>query len=338
MIIKTNLDQQEQKNWDKKQAARKASFLQSSWWGRFRQAYGDKVHYISDDDWAALVIEMKSPLGMFWLAPYGPVADSKKAMQIACDTLASEAKKAKAVFLSIEPQQKDLFAAAGFRRAASNYNPQFTMVNDLTQAEEDLMANMRQTNRSIVRKAIREGVTFERSNDPKMMELYIKMQKGVAERTGVSFLPSKYYQTQAELFMPSGHMAVEIAYGPDKKPLATAIVHDFAGKTTYTYAASYESARKYDAGRFLVFHSMIAAKKRGQVAYDLFGIAGPNAKKSDPWTGFTFFKQQFGGEQAEFAGTWDKPLQPAKYAALQLRSKLAHKKKELKQKHLKKKH
>lgn len=331
MLVKTTLTAAEQTAWDDKQQARKASFLQSSWWGQFREEYGDKVHYIFDDNWAALVIEMQSPLGMYWLCPYGPTADSKIAMQKACDTLVSSAKKVGAMFLRVEPQQLAFFDSNSFKQAPHAYNPQYTIVNDLTKAEDEIMAGMKQNNRSLVRKAVREGATFERSLDPGAIDLFTSMQQSVVERTGVSFLPVVYYKKQAELFLPTGNMAVEIAYDPGGKPLATALVHDYAGKTTYTYASSFDEARKLDLGRFLVYQSMIAAKKRGQVAYDLFGIAGPNAKSNDPWHGFTFFKKQFGGQEVEFAGTWDKPLNSAKYAAFRLHNTLSHKKKQLKQ-------
>lgn len=338
MIIKTNLSPQEQKDWDIRQQARKASFVQSSWWGKFREAYGDNVHYIYDENWAALVIEMKSPLGMYWLVPYGPTADSAKAFKEITNLLAREAKKAGAIFLRIEPQQAEYFDPKGFKKAPHSYNPQYTVTNDLTKSEEEIMAGMKQNNRSLVRKAMREGAKFERSTDPKAIELYLKMQKNVAERTGVSFHPKKYYELQAEQFVPDNHMAVEIAYDPSGKPVATAITHDFAGKTTYTYAASLDEARKLDLGRFLVYQSMIAAKKRGQTAYDLYGIAGPDAKADDPWAGFSFFKRQFGGDEVTFAGTWDKPINKAKYTAFKLHSQLGHKKKQLKQIRLKKKH
>lgn len=321
MTPKTKLTKQEQDEWDSAQQKRGAPFSQSSWWGAFREELGDRVFYFSEDRWAALVIEVSRSFGKYWKVPYGPTADSVAAMRGACDALSKAAKDAHALLLRVEPQQVELFDPSGFKRALVKITPANTIINDLTRSEDEIMAGMRQTNRSDVRQAIRKGVTFKHSYNPEDINLFYKMQQGVSKRTGAVFYSLNYYKTQANLLMPSKHMSVEIAYGPDGKPLATAVCHDYAGKTTYTYAAATEEANKFHATRFLVYSSMIAAKKRGQKRYDLYGIAAPDAKGGDSWLGFTHFKKQFGGNEVAFAGTWDKPIQRSKYAAFRIRDK-----------------
>jgi lipid II:glycine glycyltransferase (peptidoglycan interpeptide bridge formation enzyme) len=134
--------------------------------------------------------------------------------------------------------------------------------------------------------------------------------------------------------MPKGVMRLELGGMEPGRPLATAIIHDYNGVATYTFAASSYEARKTAVGNALVYQAMKNAKARGCHSFDLYGIAGPKARPDDPWLGFTFFKQAYGGQEVALGGTWDIPLSPL-YYAFAAHSRLRHSARRFKQTRLK---
>lgn len=296
--------------WDAAQVRRGAAFLQSSWWGGFQIQLGQTVRYLSDTNWAALVIERKTPLGSYWLIPYGPSADTPEDLIVAINELRSLASHAGQLFIRIEPKQLfDPTEVAGLRRAPHDYNPRYTLVCDLSQPEEVLHHALNSSNRSLVNQMPRNGIEYKELTDSADIDIFLDLQAEVSSRTGAAFQSSDYFKTQAKALMPTGQMRLYAAY-QDGEPVAVTITHDYAGTTTYTYAASAFAARKKSVGNTIVWYAMMQARQRGQRWFDFSGVAGPDAKPDDPWLGFTYFKTKFGGQPAEYMGTWDIPLKP----------------------------
>jgi lipid II:glycine glycyltransferase (peptidoglycan interpeptide bridge formation enzyme) len=79
----------------------------------------------------------------------------------------------------------------------------------------------------------------------------------------------------------------------------------FYGDTaTYLHGASNYAFRALMAPNLLQWNLIQEAKKRGFKYYDFHGIA-PNENPKHPWAGVTRFKKGFGGEIANYPGTYD---------------------------------
>jgi lipid II:glycine glycyltransferase (peptidoglycan interpeptide bridge formation enzyme) len=192
--------------------------------------------------------------------------------------------------------------------ASHSTNPQMTRVIDLKPPAEEILASISQSTRSLIRKNQRENfLRFKTSTNPGDMEIFVRMLDTVADRNQVRFFSQDYFEKQARLLMPKGLLHLEIAQGADK-PLAAALIHDYGGMSTYTYAASLPEARQTSASALLLWQAILDAKQRGAQRMDLFGIAADDAPASHPWQGFSSFKKKFGGEIVNHAGTWDLPI------------------------------
>lgn len=300
--------------WDKRQADLEASFLQSAIWGDFQNSIGHQPHYLSGDNWSCLLIERRSALGKYLFAPYGPTM--KNPGLDAFKEIINFAKTRKVDWVRLEPIIKSgsasdwqhIIRQAGGQRSPRQVEPHLTRIVDLTRPSEDILASLSQTTRNIIRRNIKhKNLTFKTSREPKDIPLFTAMLDTVASRKGVGFYSSDYYKKQAEVLMPAGMMVLEVAFD-GKKPVGTAIIHDYHRTSSYTYAASEPAARDKNVSALLLWQAMLDAKERGNSKIDLYGIAPDNSGSGHPWYGFSSFKKKFGGEVIEYAGTWDIPL------------------------------
>ncbi len=68
----------------------------------------------------------------------------------------------------------------------------------------------------------------------------------------------------------------------------------------------------------MMWEAIRYGKKRGLKIFDLWGAAAPGVKPSDPWLGFTTFKQRFGPKLIEFTGSYDLVINPVLYRTFQV--------------------
>lgn len=293
-----------------------APFLQSPLWGEFQESIGNKAHHLSGSGWSCLLLEKSTMLGKYLFAPYGPVLASSMYLTPAIGTIRAEAVRLGADWLRFEPivdddtaaKLKNQLVSNGCMPAPRDIDPPATRIINLLPPVDDLLASLSQTTRNRIRKNGREAtIGFRTSVQPSDISIFTSMLDNVAERQRVSFFPKNYFEDQAGCLMPRQAMRLELAYQADL-PLGAAIIHDWGDTAYYTYAASLPEARNKDVSGLLLWQAILNAKDRGIKAFDLFGIAPPNADSSHPWYGFSSFKEKFGGEVVEYAGTWDLSL------------------------------
>jgi lipid II:glycine glycyltransferase (peptidoglycan interpeptide bridge formation enzyme) len=303
--------------WDKRQRDLRSSFLQTALWARFQASVGHKPHFVSGDGWSCLLLERKAPIGRYLFAPYGPTVSKNATPQAALESIKAYGRSQKADWLRLEPvisqlspdEQRRILKAAG-GRPVREVEPGLTRIVDLKRPADDILASFSQTTRNIIRRNQRQAIlTFKTSRDPEDMPILTDMLEKVARRKSIGFFTADYYRRQAEILMPAGMMTLEIACD-GQTPVGAAIIHDFAGISSYTNAGSLPEARDRNVSALLLWQAMVNAKDRGNTAIDLYGIAPDDAGPSHPWHGFSGFKKKFGGEVMERAGTWDIPLTP----------------------------
>jgi lipid II:glycine glycyltransferase (peptidoglycan interpeptide bridge formation enzyme) len=67
------------------------------------------------------------------------------------------------------------------------------------------------------------------------------------------------------------------------------------------------------AGTIILIQMILDAKIKGLKYYDFWGIT-TSEDKNHPWYGFTQYKKSFGGFERDYSGTYDLPLNKAKYS------------------------
>ena len=294
------------------------NFLQSISWEKFQQSLGRQTFRDQGDDWSYLAILEKGRGNTRLYCPYGPEAISEKAMTQAIDSLTRLARRHKATFIRVEPTNSLLLPylkQSGFKKV--NYqslNPEHTSIIDLAKDQDDLIAAMSQPVRNIYRNYQKKGFHVNKSTNPDDIDKFLTLIHKVSDRTGMQPHSDKYFRSQAASLLPDDSATIWLATLGDKT-IAAAITYDSDDTRYYAHAAADLSPdiRKLNAATAIVAESIVDAKRKGLLNYDLYGIAPDNAPDNHPWKGFTKFKKSFGGQDVTHCGSWDLPINPLAY-------------------------
>lgn len=308
--------------WDNTLFARGGHFTQSSHWAAVQKALGLETFFAQGDGWQCLALLEKGKLGSRLYCPYGPTVTSALALDVCISALKQLAKQTGASYLRIEPigqVASRQLQTRGLRRAPKDYQPRYTWVKDVTRPQTELLTEMTSTNRNLFNTATKKGLTFKASRDPADMSVFLTMMHQVAKRAKIHTHSDHKFQTIARTLFPRKAATLYIA-NQHNTPVACALVYDSPTTRYYAHAASDYEARKLHPGSPLLSTMIFDAKANGQTSFDFFGIAPPD-QRNHQWSGFTHFKQSFGGELKEYLGTWELPTKHLRYAAY----RLAHK-------------
>jgi len=256
----------------------------------------------------ALIIHQKLPFNKTWLySPRGPLINFENLEQskLFFDAIRDLAKKENAVFFRFDPPLemaatsknqaiiKNL-SALHAHHAHAHYQPECTLMVDLTYSTEDILKQMKPKGRYNIKVAQKHGVTIEVSKNPEQeVDNFYQLFSQTTERDNFSGHPKSYY---SNLFKTLGPEHAKLYFAMyNGKPLAACIVTYFKETATYYFGASSNENRNTMAPYLLHYQAMIDAKKMGYKWYDFFGIA-PENEPNHPWAKVTDFKKKFGGK------------------------------------------
>ena len=301
-----------------------ANILQSQEWAEFQQSIGHRVVQAAGHGWRYLATVEGGRTGRYLYCPYGPEADSPQSFDAALADLTRAAKKHKCWFVRVEPANasftdgletaKSSLRRRGMKLAPRQVQPSHTQLIDLSKDEQELLKDMKSTNRNLYRNIHKKGVTLERSANPEDVNYLLKFLDDTAKRKDFNRQHDDYLRAVARSLMPAGAAAIYLAKLEDE-PIAASLVYDSSDTRTYAHAAMDQRHRKLSAGIPLVVTMIMDAKEKGLAWFDLFGTAPEGAGPDHEWYGFTSFKKSFGGSPVSFPGTWDLPVSGGGYAA-----------------------
>lgn len=195
-------------------------------------------------------------------------------------------------------------------------------------AEEDIQRGMRQTTRNLVRRAERESVTVEVSDDPvRDLSLFLTLHEETRKRHRFTPYTDAFFRAQVEKFSEKKECALYLARYRGEV-IAASIHMIYGGETSYHHGASSHKFGKIPASYLLQWRAIQDAMRRGDRVYNFWGVAPlqgsgnsksqgskfqtnskrqiPNSKH--PFAGVTMFKTGFGGELLELVHCMDLPL------------------------------
>jgi len=301
--------------------------LQDGRWGSLKNAFGWDVERVICGESAAQILFRKIPLG-FSIAyiPKGPIGEISDNLLFEIDEIC---KTHRAIFLKVEPfeWESDLkdsgFVWSGFDISAP-IQPRRTVIIDLAQTEDALLAGMKQKTRYNIRLAEKKEIKIQESMD---FEAFHKMALVTGERDKFGIHSVEYYHKMMELFGLNGDAALLMALF-EGTPIAGIIVFARGTNSWYMYGASTDVERNRMPTYLLQWEAMKWAKAKGCTSYDLWGIpdfdeATLEAKFTekehhDGLWGVYRFKRGFGGEIVRSVGAWDKVYNPPLYKLYRL--------------------
>jgi hypothetical protein len=316
-------------HWDQHLIQLGGHLYQSQSWAQFQHMQGRSVLHAIGDDWSWMAALRRTRGGLSYLyAPYGPTVQAGH-LADAVNSLISGGRTAGADFIRFEPLgpgAADTSATVATLhhlggRLVSDMQPRYRLVLDITPDEATLRTAISSSNRNLINTAPARGLKLRISSDPADLSEFLAMQRQTAARQRITMHPDTYYHQLAKTLLPTGTAHLYFADHEDG-PVASAICIDFAGTRYYVYAATYpELNRELKAAVALLWWMILDAKTHGLSTFDYGGVA-PADQPDHPWAGHTRFKKSIGGQTISSAGTWEIPLNAAKYHLYRLARKV----------------
>ncbi len=293
-------------------------FLQTTPWQNFQRDLGRTTFRQSGDGWEYMAVLEQGNGNSRLYCPYGPYAESQKAFEAALDSLISLGRQKHVTFVRVEPTTVDFCAYLEPQKwhkvTYQSLNPEHTSIIDLTQTEEEIISNMAQPVRNIYRNYHKKGFHVKKSQNPEDIEIFLELIHQVAARTGMNPHSDEYFRKQATSLLSAGDASLWIAE-LENQPIASSLMYNTQHTRYYAHAAASNQPdhRKLNAGTALLVEAIVDAKKQGLSSFDLYGIAPSNRPEHRTWAGFTKFKRTFGGDDMQFCGTWELPINKPTY-------------------------
>lgn len=224
-------------------------------------------------------------------------------------------------FIKVEP---NIFSTGSpfktYPKFLPSPKPMFTKYNfiiDLTQSEENLLANMHPKTRYNIKVAQKHKMLVEERLDDEAFEIYLKLYFDTTKRQGYHGHNQDYHRQvwatlkkahMARLLIAFYHEPARPAGGPktsNSLPLAAWMLLNFKDTLYYPYGGSSLEYKEAMASTLLCWEAIKLGKKLGLKKFDMWGALSPDANPNHPWQGFNRFKKGFGGELVEYIDTYD---------------------------------
>jgi len=206
----------------------------------------------------------------------------------------------------------------GWRFSPDQIQFRNTVLVDLSQDEEDILARMKSKTRYNIRLAGRKGISVRLGDRSDLKTLY-KMYADTAVRGNFTIREEDYYQFIWKIFLDdsldpeSDPIAQPLIAEYEGKPVAGAVIFKFGDRAWYLHGMSLPEHNKKMAPHLLQWEAMRWAKEAGCLVYDMWG-APDNFHESDSLWGVYRFKRGYGGQVTRSIGAWDYPAKPLLYS------------------------
>ncbi|GJQ53129.1 MAG: hypothetical protein HKUEN02_19760 [Anaerolineaceae bacterium] len=302
-----------------------AHILQTGEWGELKSAFGWKPVRVVSGNIGAQILFRKLPLG--FTIGYIPKAVNSNQLSVNSDRFWREVdsvcRNHRAIFLKLEPdlwgdQQLETLNLK-LETSPHNIQPPRTILINIKDDEDTILARMKQKTRYNIRLAEKKGVTVRAWDD---IESFHKMMLVTGGRDGFGVHSLEYYKRAYELLQPKGLGEILLAEY-EGKPLAALFVARNGNRAYYLYGASTDEERNRMPTYLLQWEAMKWAKARGCEEYDLWGVPDEDEatleanfeSRHDGLWGVYRFKRGFGGELKRAAQAMDRVYNPILYWA-----------------------
>ncbi len=264
----------------------------------------------------------------------GPILNWGKLalVEVIFQDMAEQGRKYNCAFVRVRPQLErsneslELMRRLGAKPAPMYLSVEFAGILDLEKDEEEILKGMRQRLRRKLRKAAKDGITVEKSTDPKAIHEFYEIQKQTAGRHGFVAFSEDFLTKQFAAFAEHDE-AVLYSAKYQGETLAQNFMIFYGNEASYHYGVSSELGTKLSGAPLLHMEAMRDARQRGIKRYNFWGIVG----EDETWHrfyGVSQFKRGFGVEEFKYVPAHDLVLKRGRYALTKLiedvRKKIRH--------------
>ncbi len=285
-------------------------FVQSWYYGEFNRAMGDDAFVLGVFDHhgdrkelvgGSLVVVVNAKRGKFFYLPYGPVLDfeNKQLVESFFNELKYLAKHKGVDFIRVSPfledsaQHRQLFKDQGFKKSPIHMIAEHTTILQLDGDELELLKNMNQNHRNLIRRAQRDGIEIRTSEEVLDVKILHNLLQETSKRHSFTPFSLKYLENEFRVFQNRGEAKLYFAYH-EGDLLGAAMIFFYGNSTVYRHSASSSVKSKMPSSYAIQWEAIQESKRRGITYYNFWGIA-PEGNKKHPFYGITHFKKGFGG-------------------------------------------
>ncbi len=293
--------------------------VQSWEWGEFRKKLGTKLirYGIYQNN------KLKNAFHLsFHPIPYtkyfvgylakGPFPDSELA-----EALQQIGKEQHCAFIKVEPNIEEslvvshqIIVDTRFKKSPKPHFTKYNYVIDLSLPEEKLLNNMHPKFRYNIKVAEKHNVYVQERTDDEAFNIYLKLFFETCQRQNYFGHDIHYHTEIWKILKEAGLARLAIAFytplhSKNPVPLNAWMLINFHNNLYYPYGGSSAEYKNVMATNKTAWEAIKIGKKLNLKYFDLWGAAAPNAPKSDPYKGFTRFKQGTGARLVEYLDTYD---------------------------------
>lgn len=276
------------------------------------------AHYLEIIGWRALrVSHPDSPwayIRQIPLTPFSIMKVQRYSHVILESQINRIVKRHRVVRIYLEPNSIDLVDdISRYSLKSSTLLPSKTLVIDLSLSDQQLKRQMKPKTRYNLnltnrKKLLTQIITGHKLLNNKLLSDTVwKLLNENSARIGIFRLPKKWYKAQLSSF---GEKTFYVIVRDKSKQILSVTAHLTSADTVfYSHNGSTLHGRKVFAPTLAVWEGIKEGKRRGLDYFDFDGIYDTRFPLKR-WKGFTRFKQNFGGNQIEFPGTFAKTFWP----------------------------
>lgn len=301
--------------------AKNQLFLQSWNYGELCREIGEKAFRFGVFESRKLVgiseiIKVEAKRGSHFFCPYGPVFTKWKEEYFRAwkKKMVELSRKEEVSFIRVSPfientkENKVFFKRQSFINAPMHVLAETTWLLDLNKDLDQILNEMRKTNRNLIRRAIRDGVEIKKGTDENAVEEFIKLHKDTKKKHHFTPYSDQFFRAQVKNFKDDDQILVFNAYHQGQL-ISSAIVMYYGEMAAYHHGASSLKHQKIPGSYLVQWEAIQEAKKRGCQRYNFWGVS-PYKDKPHPISGVSHFKRGFGGYQYDLLHCQDLPLSP----------------------------
>lgn len=175
---------------------------------------------------------------------------------------------------------------------------------DLTKSEDEILSGMHKKHRYNIRLAQKKGVVVRESTDDKDFDIFFNLYWETGKRQKFFARSRTYLEKVWKTFREANADFLLIAEY-EGKPLSAWMLLIYDGVLYYPYGGSTEEDRHVQSSCLVGWEAIKFGKKMGYTLFDMWGASEDMSNKSDPYFGFSLFKEKFGGRHVTYIPSYD---------------------------------
>lgn len=302
------------------------SLLQTPEWVSLKVSQGWKSHEVD----GIFVLEKPLPMGRSFL--YAPETEYKAItnLQIFLQKLQKISENSRIIFIRLEildEKREEIIQKLHenkFIKAFEELQPEWRQIVDISQSEEEILAQMKPKGRYNIKVAQKHNVSvtlcpIDRLNDG--IEIFYDLYQQTAGYQKISVRDKKYFLDMMKTLYPKDEATILIARY-NNTPLSALIITFYDGVASYLYGGTSRLHKNVMAPYAAHWEAIRLAKEKDCHKYDLLAIAPPEASENHKYANITFFKEQFGGKKVNIVGSWDLVYKPTYYKMFKMAERI----------------